>query len=132
MAVQRTVGGNKGKLLSFHYARYQGPRETFINKLSKEANLSVSLRQPLRRPRTALDHSPSYPSLFNPRSRQRRLFGSLEIPLRILLLGRVCVTVISVATLSRLSGAFPPPNSRPSRWSLEGELAGGLDISSCP
>lgn len=40
---------------------------------------------------------------------------SLEIPLRILLLERVCVTVISVATLSRLSGAFPPPNSRPSR-----------------
>lgn len=23
--------GNKGKLLSFHYARYQGPREAFIN-----------------------------------------------------------------------------------------------------
>lgn len=29
--VKDWVGGNKGKLLSFHYARYQGPREAFIN-----------------------------------------------------------------------------------------------------
>lgn len=29
--VKEKVGGNKGKLLSFHYARYQGPREAFIN-----------------------------------------------------------------------------------------------------
>lgn len=28
---KRAVGGNKGKLLSFHYARYQGPCEAFIN-----------------------------------------------------------------------------------------------------
>lgn len=72
-------------------------------------------------------------SLFDRRQRglgrDHRLFGTLEIPPRILLLERVCVTVISVATLSRLSGAFPPPNSRPSRWSPEGRSGGELDIS---
>lgn len=43
-------------------------------------------------------------------------------------LERVRVAVISVATLGRLSGAFLPPNTRPSRRSGE-----GVDISaSCP
>lgn len=137
--------------------------------ITKEANLSVSLAQPLRqplqqrRPPCALDLPANLPArllaCYSPSSLipfasgrpflfrthlvslsllDRRRLGtvvystSLEIPLRILLLERVCVTVISVATLSRLSGAFPPPNSRPSRWSPEGgtELWGrGLDIS---
>lgn len=44
--VKGKVGGNKGKLLSFHYARYQGPRAKRL-LITKEANLSVSLARPL-------------------------------------------------------------------------------------
>lgn len=90
--------------------------------ITKEANLSVSLARPRLRPRSTVCLVPL--SLFDRRRRlgmDHRLFGTLEIPPRILLLERVCVTVISVATLSRLSGAFPPPNSRPSRGSPKGQ-----------
>lgn len=104
--------------------------------ITKEANLSVSLAHPSQ-PYRILVSCVSPFSLFNRRrrlGRDRRLFGSHEIPLRILLLERVCVTVISVATLSRLSGAFPPPNSRaPRDGRSRGKRAAGtergLDIS---
>lgn len=101
---QRAVGGgNKGNLVSFDYTRYRGWREPFINNEGEANTFRGAPPRALRG-------------------------GTRDSGWQTSFLERVCVTVISVATLSRLSGAFPPPNTRPSRRSDE-----GVDISaSCP
>lgn len=83
-------GGNKSRPASFHYTRYQGSREPFINNEGK-----------LISPRWFRCNPSAY------RRATRNSSGELSF-----LLERVCVTFISVATLGRLSGAFPPPSER--------------------